>query len=251
MSTKSQAGRKLAGGGNVIGQTRLAIIHAVKNPLSFFVLVMLAVEATLGAVAARSTGQNQVTALYSMVFITLALIVAVAFLTYTNSPLTSRQSLTNEEGLKQILKFCEAISGSWWEKILQDDESAISTVEIVPDATTCAVKIKGQAFNRSGRLAAIWHSTAACVNPLERKVFYYWEGSYSSRPEETRAGWGEVSFFDDLQTADGGFSDANLRDWSKTLYKTFLLARATKAEAQVMRDKDGQQATSLILSKLK
>ena len=251
MSTKNQTGRKLAGSGSVVGQPRLAIIYAVKNSLSFFVLVMLVVEATLGAVAARSTGQNQVTALYSMVFITLALIVAVSFLTYTNSPLTSRQSLTNDEGLKQIRKFCEAISGPWWEKILQDDESAISTVEIIPDAATCTVTMKGQTFNRSGKLAAIWHTTAVCVNPLERKVFYYWEGSYSSRPDEKRAGWAEISFFDDLQTADGGFSDTNLRDWSNTLHKTFLLARATKAEAQVMRDKDEPQATNLVLSKLK
>jgi hypothetical protein len=62
--------------------SRVSIINAVRTPPGFFVLVVLVVEVALGGLAARTGGQNQLVALYGMLFVVLALIAVVAFFAY-------------------------------------------------------------------------------------------------------------------------------------------------------------------------
>ena len=52
---------------------RVAIINAVKTYIGFFVLIVLVIESVLGAIALNTEGQNQLVALYGMLFIVLVL----------------------------------------------------------------------------------------------------------------------------------------------------------------------------------
>src|SRR6266850_4064331 len=196
--------------------SRVAIIDAVKTYLGFFVLVVLVVEAVLGTLAIKSEGQNQQVALYGMLLVIVALIVIVSFFAYRKPDALLRAfgSRTAQDG-QSLQDFCIRISGHWWERIKPDESSAVSFVEIAEDPATSTVKMKGKAYSRDGKLAAIWESVASCINVSERKMFYYWKGWHPARPSEPYEGFGEVSFLESANGIDSGvgfFSDTNVTD---------------------------------------
>ena len=61
---------------------RVAIISAVKTYLGFFVLIVLVVETVLSTLALKTQGQNQLIALYGMLFVIVVLIAVVSFFAY-------------------------------------------------------------------------------------------------------------------------------------------------------------------------
>ena len=233
---------------------RVAIIAAVKTYLGFFVLVVLVVEAVLGALALKTQGQNQLVALYGMLFVIAALVAVVSFFAYRKPEALLRTAASHATPEMQSLQdFCSRISGHWWERIKPDEPSAISFVEIRPDSATSTVKMKGNAYSRDGKLAAVWESIASCINPSERKIFYYWEGRHPSRPNEPYEGFGEISFHDFSDRIDSGvgiFSDTNVTDMKSTTKKSVEFRRSAAPEIQVMQEGNDKFISEMVRKKL-
>ena len=233
---------------------RVAIITAVKTYLGFFVLVVLVVETVLGALALKTQGQNQLVALYGMLFVIVALIAVVSFFAYRKPDALLRTVASHATPEMQSLQdFCSRISGHWWERIKPDEPSAISFVEIRPDLATSTVKMKGNAYSRDGELAAVWESIASCINPSERKIFYYWEGRHPSRPNEPYEGFGEISFHEFSNRIDSGvgiFSDTNVTDMKSTTKKSVEFRRSAEPEIQVMQEGNDKFISEMVRKKL-
>jgi len=233
---------------------RVAIISAVKTYLGFFVLVVLVVEAVLGALALKTQGENQLVALYGMLFVIVALIAVVSFFAYRKPEALLRTvAATATSEVQSMQDFCSRISGHWWERIIPDEPSAISFVEIRPDWATSTVKMKGNAYTRAGELAANWESVASCINPGERKIFYYWKGLHPSRPKEPFEGFGEISFREfsnQIDSGDGVFSDTNVIDMKSTTKKSVEFRRSVTSEIQVMQEGNDKVISEMVRKKL-
>lgn len=232
---------------------RLNLLKAVKTPLGFFVLIVLVVESILGVIAISTSGENQLV-IYGMLAIIVILIAIVSFFAYKKpeSLLRTIESYTGSES-DSIQKFCERISGNWWEKITPDKPISISFVKIWPDPATLSVKLNGSAFNNNGELAAFWESVATCIKLNENKIFYYWRGWHPSRPNEPYEGFGEISFQLSSQSSDSGygfFSDTNLTDMKSTTRKSIELRRSSKRESEVMAKSDKKSVSEMALKKL-
>jgi len=239
---------------NDTNANRVAIIDAVKTYLGFFVLVVLVVEAVLGALALKAEGENQLVALYGMLAVVVALVVIVSFFAYMRPDALLRPagSRPAQEG-RSLQEFCDRISGHWWERITPGDPTAISYVEVGPDAATSTVKMKGTAYSKEGELAAIWESVAACINVSERKMFYYWKGWHPARPNEPYEGFGEISFHESPGGIDSGvgiFSDTNVTDARSTTKKSVDFRRSTDADIRAMKEGNSQSIAELIRKKL-
>jgi hypothetical protein len=230
---------------------RVAVINAVKTYLGFFVLVILIVEIVLGAVALKAQGVNQMIALYGMLFVILVMVAVVSFFAYKKPEAllrTARQQMDNAQPLHD---FSNRVSGYWWESITHGSTS-ISLVEIRLDAATGTVKMKGKGYNKEGGFSSVWESVASCINPGERKVFYYWKGWHTSHPNEAYEGFGEVSFDDanHIERAVGFFSDTNLTDMKTTTRKSIEFRRCPEADIQIMLNGDNSEIAKLINRKL-
>ena len=226
---------------------RVAVINAVKTYLGFFVLVILIVEIVLGAVALKAQGVNQLITLYGMLFVILVMVAVVSFFAYKKPEAllrTARQQMDNAQPLQE---FSSRISGYWWESIMQGSTS-ISLVEIRLDTATGTVKMKGKGYNNEGALSSVWESVASCINPGERKVFYYWKGWHTSHPNEAYEGFGEISFdqADHIERAVGFFSDTNLTDMKTTTRKSIEFRRCPEADIQVMLNGNNSEIAKLI-----
>jgi hypothetical protein len=227
---------------------RVAIIGAVKNPLSFFVLLVLVVETPLAIVVVKGEGGIQITALAAMVLVVAAMIAIVAFFAHKNPG-----ALLNAGPSRDIEEFRGRILGHWWERLVPEEPSAMSFFEVGLDASTNSVKLKGRSFNRNGEGSATWESVATCINPHERKVFYYWKGGLQSLTDADFGGFGELSFDDSpdvIANGTGMFSDANLADLKSTVRKRVEFRRSTADESKVMQGGDGQRIAALIRRKI-
>jgi hypothetical protein len=233
---------------------RVAIISAVRTYLGFFVLLVLVVEAVLGALALKTQGQNQLVALYGMLLIIGTLIIVVSFFAYRKPDALLRTIGSRQEhDLQSLQEFANRISGNWWERITPDEPSAISFVEIQPDPATSTVKMKGNAYNKSGELAAIWESVASCLNTSEKKIFYYWKGWHPLRPTEPYEGFGEISFHDSPEGIDSGvgfYSDTNLTDMKSTTKKSVEFRRSEDPDRQLMLGGNNKPIAAMVRMKL-
>ena len=63
-------------------ESRVRVIDSIKNPLGFFVLVLLVVEAIPGVIVARSAGGDRTLAIAGMLIIIGGLVLIVAFIAY-------------------------------------------------------------------------------------------------------------------------------------------------------------------------
>lgn len=232
----------------------VAIVSAVRTYLGFCTLVVLVVEAGLGGVALKTQGQNQLVALYGMLFSIVAIVAVVSFFAYRKPEILLRTIAANATTEVQSLRdFCSRISGHWWERIEPDEPSAVSFIEIHPDRATSTVKMKGNAYTKAGELVAIWESVASCVNPNERKVFYYWKGWHPSRPNEPYEGFGEMSFHEFSNGIDSGvgvFSDTNVTDMKNTTKKSVEFRRTLAPETQVMQGGNHKLISEMVRKKL-
>lgn len=233
---------------------RVAIIAAVKTYLGFFVLLVLVVETVLGALGLRTEGKNQLAALYGMLLVIAALIAVVSFFAYHKPETLLRTVGTPGTSKAQSLQeLCRRIPGYWWERITPEDPSAISFLDIRPDRATSTVKMTGSAYAKDGAPAATWESSATCINPVERKLFYYWEGRHPSRPNEPYEGFEEFAFHEFFNRIDRGvglFSDTNLTDMKTTTKKSVELRRSPPAEIRVMQEGSDKFIAEMIRKKL-
>lgn len=231
---------------------RVAVINAVKTYLGFFVLVVLIVEVVLGAVALKAQGINQMIALYGMLFVILVMVAVVSFFAYKKPDALLRTARQQIDAAQPLQYFSNRIAGYWWEKITPNETSSISFVEIRLDAATGTVKMKGKGYNKAGEFSSVWESVASCVNPGERKVFYYWKGWHTSNPNEAYEGFGEISFDDSttIERAVGFFSDTNLTDMKSTTKKSIEFRRCTEADIKIMLDGSNSSVVQLILQKM-
>ncbi len=233
---------------------RVAIISAVKTPLGFFVLVVLVLEAVLGAIALQTAGQNQLVALYGMLAVVGALIAIVAFFAYSNpSALQRSEESVCSSAAQPLLDFSRRICGHWWEYIRPDEPFALSFVEIHPYAAAGTVKMKGTAYSKEGVPVALWESLASCINLSERKIFYYWKGWHPARPTEPYEGFGEISFHQSPAMIDSGvgfFSDTNLTNMQSTTRKSVEFRRAMEPEIQAVRHGANTAIAEMVRRKL-
>lgn len=233
---------------------RVDIIGAVKTYLGFFVLVVLVVEAVLGALALNSQGPNQLVAMYGMLFVILLLVAIVSFFAYRKPHALLHTAGDGELAAEHPSHvFCSRIAGHWWERITPHTTSAISFVDMRLDPATGTVKMKGLSYDKDGRPEATWESIASCINPGEGKVFFYWQGRHPARPAEPYEGFGEVSFHEFSGKLDSGvglFSDTNMTDLSSTTKKSIEFRRSTEAETRVMLEGDGKRIVELVTKKL-
>ena len=150
--------------------------------------------------------------------------------------------------------FCDRVTGYWWERINQDDSSALSFITIETDSATGTIKMTGNAYDLQGMFIARWSSGACCINAAERKVYYNWIGSHPNTAEKYE-GWGEITFHlssDRIDRGDGHFSDANLSKPESTRTKCFNLRRSTEdKDRQVMEGTDADAISVLVREKLK
>jgi hypothetical protein len=228
---------------------RVLIINAVKTYLGFFVLVVLVIEATLGVLALKSSGHIQVAAVYGMIIIIMALILIVSFFAYRKPDALFRSMV----GQQQLQEFSRAIQGHWWERIRPEEPTALSFAEITPDAATSTVRMSGKGFGRDGEVSAIWETVSTCINPAEKKVFYYWKGWHPSKPGEPYEGFGEIAFHESekgIVNGVGFFSDTNLTDLKSTTMKSIEFYRSTVDETQLMMENDSELISGLIRKKL-
>jgi hypothetical protein len=230
---------------------RVAVINAVKTYLGFFVLVVLIVEVVLGAVALKAQGVNQMIALYGMLFVILVMVAVVSFFAYKKPEALLRTARQQIDSAQPLQDFSNRIAGYWWEKITPNETSSISFVEIRLDAATGTVKMKGKGYNKTGVFSSVWESVASCVNPGERKVFYYWKGWHTARPNEAYEGFGEISFDDSaiIERAVGFFSDTNLTDMKSTTRKSIEFRRCEQADIKVMLDGNNSSIAELVCQK--
>lgn len=232
--------------------TRVDLITAVKTPLGFFVLVMLVVEAFLGGLALTAEGQNQLVAIVAMLSLVVVLIAIVSFFAfYKPVALLGGVELAGGED-SSVQEFVNSVTGYWWETITPAGVSAISFVEMNPDKSTGTLKMKGHAYDVEGKHVANWESVAACVNPTERKIFYYWRGWHPSTPNDNYEGLGEISFNVSNKGIDSGvgvFSDSNLSDMKTTSRKSIQCRRVPLAEVDIMQAGDQQAVRNLLATK--
>lgn len=106
-----------------------------------------------------------------------------------------------------------------------------SFVNVSFDPSTVAIKITGRAYKKNGNHVANWKTIASCVNCVEQKVFYWWEGWHPSRPAEPYEGVGEIDFQgtqDIIESGTGVFSDINVTDLRSIMKKSFEFHRCTE-----------------------
>jgi len=240
MATNATGQRTISG--------RISLVNAVNSFLGFLVLLLLVVEAVLGAVLLKAEGQIQLNALYAFVLIVVLLVAVICFFNYYRpDSLTASAS----QGMRD---FCRRISGDWWETVVPNHPTAISLVAIVADPATGTVRMKGTAYAEDGSYAADWETEAACINLDAKKIFYYWKGVHPSRPTEPYAGFGEISMDETeapnrFETGSGAFYDANLTDLKTATRKTMVLWRSTEQETREMRHGDRKAIAALIRRK--
>ncbi len=240
---------------NNSASSRVSTISAVKTPLSFFVLVVIAVETGLGSLAAKAEAHNQMIIIYLMVATILTLIAAVIALTFLRpwdlvaSPALRRFASTGAD-MKEANQFSQKIAGHWWEEIEQDQDTSLSFVDISAIPALDRIIVSGTAYSKEGTYSAKWETLATSVNPEERKLFYIWTGHHPKNATALYQGFGSFAFDEVLQSANGSFIDTNLSDRAATA-KYVKLTKATDTESETMRTGSAEEIGILIRRKLR
>ena len=171
-----------------------------------------------------------------------------------NTGTRTKTDITNINAYNKRLDFCAGITGSWWERIKPDADSALSFVSIWYDEETLMLKIKGRTFDSKGTYIAYWESKSTGIHFNEQKIFYYWQGWFPSNPAEPFEGLGEIFFFgaEEIFTEGNGiFSRLSITGIKSVEKSSFELSRTNKTEADIMLSKDKETIATLIRNKIK
>jgi hypothetical protein len=216
---------------------REAILKLIKTPLSFFVLIAMIIEAILGALAIKSSGEIQKISLWGVIIVVVLLILVVTVLTiWKPDYLLGRFS-----GDQAISAFCKRITGEWWEKVIPFKSTALSIFRVRFDLLTNTVHMNGISYDIEGDMVAEWWTEASCISLTDSKVFYYWKGRHILDPGVPFEGFGEITFDDNLKEIKKGrglFSDTRLTDISSTQWKSTILRRCSGDEERIMSGTD-------------
>ncbi len=224
---------------NSLGSS-LTRLHKAGGPLLVFIFV-----GVLTLISGNFFGGSHSGAIVAVgAVVTLACLALFAFLQLQSS------SKSNDE----LRSFCDQLAGYWWEHITPSDSSALSFVTIEPDHATGTVKLHGRSFDQDGEPMSRWETIAVCVKLGDKKVFYYWEGKFPSKATASYEGFGQMSFHatgENIDGADGFFSDTNLENWSTTTRKLVTFRRCSPPEAKIMNADQNDPRKRLIQDKLK
>jgi hypothetical protein len=212
---------------------RQAILRLIKTPLSFFVLIAMIIEAILGGLAIKSSGEIQEISLWGVIIVVVLLILVVTFLTI----LKPDYLLGEFSHEKDISEFCKKITGEWWEKVTPSDSTALGLFDIKHDFLTNTIIMKGFTYDTNGESVAEWSTEASCIRLADSKVFYYWKGRHISDPASRYEGFGEITFDDNQKLIIKGrglFSDTKLTAGSSFSWKATTLRRCNKDELEIM-----------------
>ena len=228
---------------------RIGIIEAVKTPLGFFTLASLVVEATLGGLAYRLSGNPQLIALWGMIGTLLLLIVIVALIAIY------RPESLGPTGGPVPIPDLDAISGAWWELIPNDPHIAISYFEITTTANL-QVHLEGTAYDPSGIRMGAWRSEWACFNHNTRELFYYWVGDHFSPDTHDKdfSGVGLLYFgqarkLRAFEHGTGWFTFGNLRELKLEGRRKIDIRRVTDTERKQITDDETKAAVALSVFK--
>jgi len=154
----------------------------------------------------------------------------------------------------QFRRFCETIVGRWW-SIRRWDPPTIGVMTISPYAPTRTVKVTGDTYTLDGEPVEHWESEGSCVNPQDRKLYYYWTGRHTSADKmsvQEYKGFCEITFREPSGhpvRADSVFSDTNLANLSGTTFKNTRLLRCTEDEQNVLDLSDRSLIAPLLRKK--
>lgn len=145
--------------------------------------------------------------------------------------------------------FLERICGAWWERVVSQEQTAISFVQILPVENPGMVRLHGYGYDREGSSSAEWHSSLAFVEPALQLVHYVWQGT----ADGAREGTGEIHFSSapdgQVTGANGSFSDDDRK--GRYRRKRFVLARATADERAIMEGTDDVRKAALAREKVR
>lgn len=155
---------------------------------------------------------------------------------------------------QEIDAFRSRATGYWWQRVLPDDASALSFMQIEPDAASGTLKMGGISYHTDGSPVAQWRTTGVSILKDDRKIAYIWEGSHPKSPNDPYQGFGWVQFDDvpgSFTKGIGGFFNANLADLKTARKKSGEYRRVTsEKERATMRDGSGKQIAALVKAKL-
>jgi len=176
-----------------------------------------------------------------------------------NWPLLDKalKKITKEHELVRVrnLTFRQIITGFWWERMFQADNSAISFMKIEPDPILEGnIRLSGKAYNMDSEPWANWESEISGINPKIKKLYYKWKGWFPSKPNEPFEGFGEITFEQKagkINSGNGSFYNINITNISSVTKKAFKIKRCTLSEIEIMERDDDRTIKSLIKKKLK
>lgn len=151
--------------------------------------------------------------------------------------------------LHDVFQFRAAIVGHWWERVMPSDSSALSYVRIELDPDRWNTRLTGLTYDSKAVHVANWESVACGEDPVERRLYYWWEGRHPARPAEPFEGMGQIDFRAGpapFTNADGYFSDSSVVDLGNTRKRASRLFRCTAAEAAIMEAQQRAEVTALV-----
>jgi hypothetical protein len=226
-------------------ENRVSIINSIKSPLGLFTLLLLVIEAITLGIAATS---NQV-ALYFSLGILALYIIGIFYFAKTNP------AILFGHYLPPVPKPIIEISGDWWEIVVGAYSSAISFARISYDQANQNVMISAQSFLKNGQILSTWSSQAVQFKESGDELFYLWEGSHLSEPENQQVGSGYIKFKKDvdtqkLNTGLGYYTDIILKQPEKTKMKSVFFEKSNLEESRIMQKPKSPEAVKLIAKKL-
>ena len=235
---------------------RVALVGAVKSYLGFFVLVLLVAEATLGiAGLSAKDPHNQALALQLMLVVLVGLCAVVTVLALKKPDVLMRTLGSEGAAEAERQAFLDELYGEWAERVDGAGPTALSIVEIRPDAVARSLRMTGRGYDAGGGEASFWKTTAIGISAPERKLLYYWEGTPLPVPVPKLEGYAEITFYATGSGLEGRgwFSDANLGDpGAKIVRKGVLLQKLASDETRKWHDaRDAVARASWTMQKLK
>lgn len=156
------------------------------------------------------------------------------------------------QGIATEVGFLRAVRGYWWESINPETHSRLSLMEIARDANSGRISLRGRGYRSDGQRTTTWASQAACANPTEQQIYYYWEGTIET---ETQANYGGIGKIDFIPSPDGRFESAHGYFLNVKLLiagpqdrKLTTMVRATDEDVRVMTGADGERVRALVRS---
>jgi hypothetical protein len=150
---------------------------------------------------------------------------------------------------QNIHRFCQRAKGYWWS--IGADPQSIGIVEFKHEETINTLELIGRAYDAAGQLLATWETIVSCIHPKKQTLYYYWDGEWTTRPNDHNEGFGEITFFDsadDFVTGKGEFFDRRLSSVKSTTMKRSDFRRCSTQEVTAIKE---HRIPTLVRKKLK